>query len=282
MSPIDTTVRKYTDKKPKLVLFQGSPRREDSCAGQNSKSWKVTEHIKDKWSSIIDIELIDLSVKDQSQVRPCKGCVSTSGGFHCHWPCSCFKKGLDNPDLMYEENVYGKLSSSDGFIVITPIHWYSVSSQVKAMFDRLVCSNLTLTTDQAKKLMGEGNIKNPDLTGKLETDGRHTGLLKNHLEGKVCGFYVHGDDGANDYSDRKVPFVGEKEDGWEPKDAIMPIVYQMRYSGLRCPDNLVKAFYVNNGKEYFEANLDFENTPEFLTIADELIGNWMAEVVNPS
>jgi multimeric flavodoxin WrbA len=271
-------IRKFTDKKPSLVLIQGSPRRKDSCANQTSKSQKVVEHIISKWGALVDIELIDLSVNEKPTISPCKGCVSTAGGFHCHWPCSCFKKGLKTPDLLYEKDAYEKLERCDGFIVISPIHWYSVSTNVKAMFDRLVCSNLTLTTGQAEKMFGKGNIKNQEFTSREEIKAKNTHLLKNHLKGKVGGFYIHGDDGANDYSDRPVPYVGDKEDNWQPKDAIMPIVYQMRYSEVICPDNLIMAFYVNEGKPYSKADDDFNQTPEFISYADLLVSGWVEEV----
>ncbi len=26
-------------------------------------------------------------------IQPCKGCISTAGGYHCHFPCSCYHKG---------------------------------------------------------------------------------------------------------------------------------------------------------------------------------------------
>ncbi len=65
-------IRKFTDKKPSLVLIQGSPRRKDSCANQTSKSQKVVEHIISKWGALVDIELLDLSVNEKPTISPCK------------------------------------------------------------------------------------------------------------------------------------------------------------------------------------------------------------------
>ena len=84
---------------------------------------------------------------------------------------------------MYEADIYTKLEQCDGFLVITPIHWYSVSTQVKAMFDRLVCANQTITKDQAEEIFGKGNIKKSELVGSAELSGQYKHLLKNHLEG---------------------------------------------------------------------------------------------------
>jgi multimeric flavodoxin WrbA len=261
-------IRKLSDKKPKILIFQGSPRRENSCANQKSKSQKVAEHLIYNWSTFADLEIIDLSVGEVN-IQPCKGCISTSNGMHCHWKCSCFKKGSTKaPDLMYDADIYTKLEKCDGFIIISPVHWYSVSTQVKAMFDRLVCANLTITKEEAVEIFGEGNIKNSKLTGRAELSDKYKHLLRNHLEGKWAAFYIHGDDGANDY-DGNQPNIGDEQ--WSVKDCIMPIVYQCRYSGMNAPDDLIEAFYINQGIDYYQANIDFVNTPEFLMKADKLI-----------
>ena len=176
-------IRKLGGSKPKILLFQGSPRTDKSCSGQKSKSEKVCEYLLDKYSPFVNFEYVNLSVKNIT-IQPCRGCVSTSGGLHCHWKCSCYiKNSKQNPDLMYEEDIYTKLEQCDGFMIISPIHWYSISSQVKAMFDRLVCANLTVTKDQAIEIFGDGNIKTADLTGQAELEGNYKNLLKNHLEG---------------------------------------------------------------------------------------------------
>ena len=161
-------IRKLVDKKPKILIFNGSPRRLKSCANQSSKTQKLIDWTIDKWMPFINFEYIDLSV-GKVNIQPCNGCISTSNGFHCHWQCSCFEKGSKTkPDLMYESNIYTKLENCDGFIVISPIHWYSVSTQVKAMFDRLVCANQTITKEQAEEIFGVSNIKNSEITGQTE------------------------------------------------------------------------------------------------------------------
>jgi len=259
-------IRKLGGPKPKIVLFQGSPRSENSCANQMSKSEKVCKYLLDKWSPFVDFEYVNLSVGPVS-IQPCKGCVSTSNGMHCHWHCSCFSKGSKQfPDLMYEADIYKKLETCDGFLVISPIHWYSVSTQVKAMFDRLVCANQTLTKEQAIQFFGEGNIKRAELTGQSELEGNYKSYLKNHLEGKWAAFFTHGDDGANDY-DGNQPYTGDLS--WDVRNSVMPLVYQCRYSGINCPDDLVDAFYINKGLDYFEANL--QKNEELYNRADNLI-----------
>jgi len=261
-------IRKLSDKKPKIVIFNGSPRKLKSCSNQTSKSQKLVEWVIEKFLPFVDFDVIDLSV-GKVNIQPCKGCVSTSNGFHCHFPCSCYVKGSKvQTDLMYEADIYKKLEECDAFIVVSPIHWYSVSTQVKAMFDRLVCANQTITQEQAVQIFGSGNAKKAELTGKAEIYGQYKHLLKNHLEGKWAAFYVHGDDGANDY-DGNQPDTGDRM--WDVKDSVMPLVYQCRYSGIKCPDDLVEAFYINQGKPYYQANLDMDTEVEFFSKINNLV-----------
>jgi multimeric flavodoxin WrbA len=261
-------IRKLSDKKPKILIFNGSPRRLKSCANQTSKSQKIVQYVIEKWLPFVDFDVIDLSI-GKTTIQPCKGCVSTSNGFHCHFPCSCYVKGDKvKTDLMYEKDVYQKLQECDGFIVVSPIHWYSVSTQVKAMFDRLVCVNQTITQEQAVELFGKGNTKNAELTGKTEIWGQNKDLLKNHLEGKWAAFFVHGDNGANDY-DGHQPETGDRV--WDVKNSVMPLVYQCRYSGINCPDDLVEAFYINQGKPYYQANEDFDSEISVFKKMDNLV-----------
>jgi multimeric flavodoxin WrbA len=176
---------------------------------------------------------------------------------------------------MYEADIYDKLEQCDAFLIVSPIHWYSVSSQVKAMFDRLVCANLTITKQQAIQFFGEGNIKNAQLTGQSELEGLYKDELRNHLEGKWAAFFAHGDNGANDY-DGNQPNTGDIS--WDVRNSVMPLVYQCRYSMINCPDDLVEAFYINHGLDYYEANL--QPNDELFQRADSLIDR-LVNYLNP-
>jgi multimeric flavodoxin WrbA len=273
-------VRKLGDYKPKVLIFQGSPRDEDTCANMVSKTHKIVKYIKSKWSPFVSFHEIDLSVNQSKRpiIQPCKGCISTSGGFHCHFACSCYSKGdKQKPDLLAEADVYQLLQDCDAFIIVSPIHWHSLSSQVKLLFDRLVCINQTLTVDDAKKLMGDENIKDSEVTGKFAKSGKYDHMLRNHLEGKVAAFYVHGDDGADDYEGKELPesYQDVFDDGFgkNPKNVVMPFVMQLKYSGVFVPDELIEAFYINKGVNYYVANQKFNKEKEFFDKADTLIDN---------
>jgi multimeric flavodoxin WrbA len=272
-------VRKLSGVKPKVLIFQGSPRDKDTCPNMDSKTHKVIEHIIDKWSPFINFKVIDLSVNQSKKptIQPCKGCVSTAGGFHCHFPCSCYFKGnKEQKDLLSELGVYELMQGCDAFVVVSPIHWFALSSQVKTLFDRLVCANQTLAIDDAKKLLGD-NIKNSEETGKLAKSGKYSNLLRNHLEGKVAAFYVHGDDGANDYEGKELPesYQDVLADPYaiDPKSTVLPYVMQLKYSGIFVPDHLVQAFHINKGVDYYTANKTFNKQKEFKDRADMLIEN---------
>lgn len=273
-------IRKLGDWKPRVLVFQGSPRDPDTCSNMESKTHKVVNYIIKKWSPFVNFQVIDLAVNQSKKptIQPCKGCISTSGGFHCHFACSCYFKGdSEKPDLLKEEGVYDLLKQCDAFIVVSPIHWHALTSQIKLLFDRLVCVNQTLTIDDAKNLMGDGNIKNAEITGKFARSGDYNHLFRNHLEGKVAAFYVHGDDGANDYAGAELPpsYADVLDDGFghNPKNVVMPYVMQLKYSGIFVPDELIEAFYVNRGIDYNTANKTFKKTKEFFERADNLLEN---------
>ncbi len=272
-------IRKISDKKPKVLIFQGSPRDKDTCPNMDSKTVEAVNYALTKWSTFIDFKLIDLAVNQNKRpiIQPCKGCVSTAGGFHCHAFCSCYFKGnKSQPDLLKELDVYELLQESDAFLIFAPIHWHSLPSQIKLLFDRLVCVNQTLTVDDAKKLMGD-RIKDSTITGKFSKSGKYNNLLRNHLEGKVAGFYVHGDDGANEYKDKNLPesYNDVMSDPFssDPKQTILPFILQLKYSGIFVPDELVQAFYINKGLDYFTANKKISKETEFYERVDLLMDN---------
>ena len=271
-------IRKLGDKKWKVVIFQGSPRDPDTCSGMVSKTHKIIDYVLEKWSPFIDFKFIDLSINKSKKpnIQPCKGCVSTAGGYHCHFPCSCYYKGNKQPDLLSELNVYELLQECDAFLIFSPIHWHSLTSQIKTLFDRLVCVNQTLTLEDARKLMGE-DIKNSKVTGSLSKAGKNDNMLRNHLEGKVSGFYVHGDDGADDYEGKELPesYSDVLDDGFSnnPKSVVMPFVMQLKYSGVFVPDQLIEAFYTNKEMNYYLANETINKNKEFFDRADNLLEN---------
>ena len=67
-----------------IVAFQGSPRTKESCSGGDSKTSFLLNKAIQELTNDVKVTLIDLKVMDTDpQVRPCKGCIGTSNGFHC-------------------------------------------------------------------------------------------------------------------------------------------------------------------------------------------------------
>ena len=209
--------------------------------------------------------------------------VENSHSFNCEGikvhNCDCYGKGDGTNDLMSEEDVYKKMEEADGFIVFTPVYWSGPSSQVKALFDRLVCVSLTLSVEDAKKIYGK-DIKDPKKTIAAEQSGKYRDLLKNHYEGKVGAFFIHGDDGADDYVGRRMPLAmadSKPQDYISPKEAIMPIVNQCRYSGIFVPENCIEGNVFGYKEKYSQNNIDVRKS-DLLEKSIKLIKNLIKEI----
>lgn len=273
--------------KKKVVLIIGSARSPGCCPDEQSKTHKIAERVKKDFSERVKFEIVDLSVKcDGINVQPCKGCVSTSS-FHCHWPCSCYGKKSEPKDLMYEQDVYRKLEGCDGFFVLTPINWSACSSVVKSFFDRLVCANLTVTTDQAEEIM-DGDIKDSKKSRALEKSGEYNGMLKNHLEGKRAGFFAHGNEGGSDYLQfamdkrKMLPVIPESLANYESNHGkedvsrlLDPLVRQCVYSGIHVDDCCVRVSTYGFGQSYGEVNERFEKEDFLYDSAAETFNNFL-------
>ena len=52
-------IRKLGDKKPNVVLFQGSPRDKETCSGMDSKTEVVVNYLVEQWFPFINFKVID-------------------------------------------------------------------------------------------------------------------------------------------------------------------------------------------------------------------------------
>jgi len=53
----------------------------------------------------------------------------------------------------------------------------------------------------------------------------------------------------------------------------MPYVMQLKYSGVYVPNELIEAFYINEGVNYNLANKNFNKEKEFFDRANSLLEN---------
>jgi len=142
----------------------------------------------------------------------------------------------------------------------------------------MVCANLTLTVKDAKRLTNN-DIKNPKKTIELEQSGKYQNLLKNHLEGKIGAFYIHGNNGADDYEGKKYPLaMVDTKHYITAKEAIMPIVLQCRYSGIFVPDHLIESLNFGFNEPYSTSNEKIDKNKKAIDKAIELINNLVKEI----
>jgi len=171
----------------RALVICGSPRNDGTCPGEMSKTFRLARDVEETLEGEqIEVDLLDLSHLTSEygrKIHPCKGCVSTAMPL-CHWPCSCYPNHSLNQvhDAMNE--IFERWAAAHAIVIVTPTHWYSSSSALKLMIDRLVCAdggNPDPTSTHGKK---------PEEAKALELAGWP---YPKHLAGRVYGLVVHGD-----------------------------------------------------------------------------------------
>jgi multimeric flavodoxin WrbA len=182
--------KRYEDEAlpPRILLINGSSRSEHTCPGEMSKSFRLTEIARE---TIADEARLETDVLDLSRlaseygrhIHPCKACFSTAAPL-CHWPCSCYPNHSLGQVQDWMNEIYPLWVAAHGIMIVTPVNWYTTSSPLKLMIDRMVCA--------------DGGNPDPTLTGgkdaakakKVELDGWD---YPRHLAGRLFSVIVHGD-----------------------------------------------------------------------------------------
>jgi hypothetical protein len=256
MKPDDENGRKTPENRPfRVFLIAGSNRRQYDCPGIDSKARTLMFRMADRLPQEWEIDLEDLgNVWNREQIRSCNACVSTSAAL-CVWPCNCYKKGSwGQPDLMWNLDMYSRLDLADAWAIIGPVNWYGPTSNLKAMFDRLVCMN---GGNPREDLIAH---KDPELAINLEHAPEWEELCRNHLEGRTAGFFSYGDGGADELDESGRPrmlehpewFDSDQEPFEEMRNAYAPLVWQCRYSGIEVPDRLWRHVEMGRDRKYSE------------------------------
>ena len=254
MKPNDSSGSLSLAERPfRMLILSGSGRRQYNCPGVDSKSrtlmFRMADRLPDEW----EIDLEDLgNVYARSRIQSCNACVSTSMAL-CVWPCNCYERGSKaEPDLMWDLDLYSRLDLADAWAIIGPVNWYAPSSNLKLMFDRLVCMNGG-NPDEATI-----DHKNPEKAQALEHSAEWEQLSQNHLEGRTAAFFCYGDGGGDEMDDAGRPkilrhkqyFDPEAEPFPENRHAYAPLVWQCRYGGIEVPDELWTYQEFGQGKKY--------------------------------
>ena len=171
----------------RVLVVNDATRNDGTCPGEMSKSWRLAQVARETFEALqLETDFLDLSLLASDydrHIHPCKGCVSTAMPL-CHWPCSCYPNHelAQVNDWMAE--IYERWVAAHGILLVTPTHWYTSSSPLKLMMDRLVCAdggNPDPTRTQGK---------DPAKAKQLELEGWP---YPQHLAGRTYGVVVHGD-----------------------------------------------------------------------------------------
>ena len=254
MKPDDRNGSLPPDQRPfRVLLIAGSDRRQWDCPGIDSKARALMFRMADQLPAQWEIDVEDLgNIYKREQIQTCNACVSTSMAL-CVWPCNCYEKNSwAQPDLMWNLDLYSRLDLADAWAIIGPVNWYSASSNLKAMFDRLVCMN---GGNPKEELIGH---KSPERAIELEHTALWDELSQNHLEGRSAAFFCYGDGGGDELTPEGQPrilhhtewFDSEEEPFDDMREAYAPIVWQCRYSGIEVPDALWAYCEFGRGKKY--------------------------------
>lgn len=254
MNPNDANAKLLPEQRPfRILIISGSGRRQYNCPGVDGKArtlmMKMAEMLPQQW----EIDYEDLgNVYGRSKIQSCNACVSTSMAL-CVWPCNCYKKrSWIEKDLMWEMDMYARLDMADAWAIIGPINWYGPSSNLKLMFDRMVCMNGGNPDENTI------DHKDPEKAMALEHSELWEKMSINHLEGRTAGFFCYGDEGGDEMDENNVPkilkhkkyFNGDAEPFGDERDAYAPLVWQCRYGGIEVPEDLWAHATSGKGKKY--------------------------------
>src|SRR5579883_532868 len=180
--------QKSAQSKSRILLINGSPRSNQTCPGEMSKTYRLDEIARQVFEGErgFEIDFLDLSHLTSEYGRviyPCKACVSTAMPL-CHWPCSCYPNHSLGQVGDWMNEIYPRWVAAHGVMIVTPVHWYQAPTVLKSMIDRLVCAdggNPDPTTTSGK---------DPDKAKDLEMKGWD---YPRHLAGRACAVVMHGD-----------------------------------------------------------------------------------------
>jgi hypothetical protein len=274
MKPNDANGHLPPAQRPfRVLLVAGSNRRQYNCPGVDSKARMLMLRMADRLPQDWELDLEDLgNVYGRARIQSCNACVSTSMAL-CVWPCNCYEKGdKEEPDLMWELDLYARLDLADAWAFIGPVNWYAPSSNLKLMFDRLVCMN---GGNPDESLIAH---KNPEKAMALEHSEQWKALSLNHLEGRGAAFFCYGDGGGDELDESGRPkllahaqwFDPAREPFRDMRDSYAPLVWQLRYGGVEVPDALWRYEEFGKGKPYSENQAEHlsEHEPAVLQAFD--------------
>ena len=237
--------RPHAERPFRVLLVSGSGRREYNCPGVDSKSRMLMLRMAGLLPPDWEIDVEDLgNLYGRPRIQSCNACVSTSMALCC-WPCNCYERDdEDEPDLMWDLDMYARWDLADAIAILGPVNWYAPSSNLKLMFDRLVCCN---GGNPREELIEH---KNPELAMKLEHEERWKELSLNHLEGRTCAFFIYGDHAMDERRADMRPIFDPSKEPDGGRHSYDGLVWQCRFSGIEVPDDLWTYQRFGAGRKY--------------------------------
>lgn len=261
MRPNDDNGRLPTNQRPfRILIISGSDRRQYNCPGVDSKSRALMLRMAERMPADWEIDYEDLgNVFGRARIQSCNACASTAMAL-CVWPCNCYEKGnKDEPDLMWDLDLYARLDLADVWAILGPVNWYAPTSNLKLMFDRLVCMN---GGNPDESLIEH---KNPEAAMSLERSPEWKNLALNHLEGRSAGFFCYGDDAAEERDENGRPrylhaehahYFDPAKELADQRETYAPLVWQCRFSGIEVPDHLWHYEAFGSGRIYSDTQAE--------------------------
>jgi len=147
---------------------------------------------------------------------------------------------------------------ADAWAILAPINWYNCTSNLKLMFDRLVCMN---GGNPDEETIGH---KDPQKAMALEHTDQWKEMSVNHLEGRTAAFFCYGDDGGDELGSDGRPKILKHKNYFNPEEepfendrlAYQPLVWQCRYGGVEVPDHLWTYHLIGKNKKYSDTQAE--------------------------
>lgn len=274
MKPNDASGSLSTSQRPfRVLIISGSDRRQYNCPGVDSKSRALMLRMAERLPQDWEIDYEDLgNVFGRARIQSCNACASTAMAL-CVWPCNCYEKdNKDEPDLMWDLDMYARLDLADAWAILGPVNWYGPTSNLKLMFDRLVCMN---GGNPDESLIEH---KNPELAMQLERSPEWKDMAVNHLEGRSAGFFCYGDDASEERNEDGRPryiapehahYFDPNAEPADQRETYAPLVWQCRFSGIEVPDDLWHYQQFGSGRIYSDTQAEhMSEEPRFLAAFD--------------
>jgi len=244
----------HTQKNMRILVISGSSRKTTNYSAAESKGTFFVERVASLLPKDWIVDTCNLGNDfGMPKIQACNACVSTSMALCC-WPCNCYKRhSFYEPDLMWDEDLYGRIYAADAILIVAPVYWYGPTSSLKLLFDRLVCAN---GGNPNEKLI---HRKDANLAAALENSPEWKALSLNHLEGRTAAFFVYGDGGADEADENGIPLILKHKTYFDAQKeasitgafrAYEPLIFQLRYSGIEVPDKLVQHLVIGKGQKY--------------------------------